>query len=169
MESRTAAIEDVLYQKGASISASLDDTNNHVIDNSIDNDFPSDQEQQQGSNIESHIAPSREFFDSLASMTMTGTAGNNNPEGDLYSASSSKDMSIFDDVNNNRLNLPVINDRFTVRQVPQMIRSLPSDNQVDVETTTSTTTSLPTTISSSTVAPRQGNMNETSTESFNVS
>lgn len=135
MESRTAALEDVLYQKGASFSAHLDDTNS--IDN---NEVPSDpsaaapssgkHQQRQSNNIEPHVAPSREYFDSLASFTgavpvvsssrsAPSTSGTSN---EMYY---SKDMSIFDDVNNNRLNLPLINDRFTVRQAPQ----LPQDDQ----------------------------------------
>lgn len=31
-----AGLEDVLYQKGASFSAKLDETNDHIMDNSID-------------------------------------------------------------------------------------------------------------------------------------
>lgn len=124
VEGRTAALEDVLYQKGASFSARLDETNGHVMDNSIDNEVQSGRPsrttesvpathrrqprpQRTMSENEPHVAPSREYLESLATI-----ANNEN----YYS-----DMSMFDDVNNNRLNLPLINDRFTVRQVPERI------------------------------------------------
>lgn len=124
VEGRTAALEDVLYQKGASFSARLDETNGHVMDNSIDNEVQSGRPSRTTESVpathrrqprpqrtmpenEPHVAPSREYLESLATI-----ANNEN----YYS-----DMSMFDDVNNNRLNLPLINDRFTVRQVPERI------------------------------------------------
>lgn len=152
MESRTAALEDVLYQKGASFSAHLDDTNS--IDN---NQVPSDpsaasssskHQQRPSNNIEPHVAPSREYFDSLASFTgavpvvsSSRSAPSSGTSNEMYY---SKDMSIFDDVNNNRLNLPLINDRFTVRQAPQ----LPQDDQdtiteAEEPSTTTATTAYP--------------------------
>lgn len=149
MESRTAALEDVLYQKGASFSATLDETNGHVMDNSIDNDVPNDpstapaqrQTRKDTNNVHALPAPSREYFDSL----VTGTATNGI---DMFY--SSKDMSIFDDVNNNRLNLPVINDRFTVRQAPQLpvpseegLNTLATQDEQPPSTTSTTTIGTP--------------------------
>lgn len=86
------------------------------MDNSIDNEVqsgrpsrttetvPATHRTQPRGRLENkpHVAASREYLDE-----------------NFYS--NPKDMSMFDDVNNNRLNLPIINtDRFTVRQAPQM-------------------------------------------------
>lgn len=146
---------DVLYQKGASFSATLDDTNGHVMDNSVDNSVPGDpssgtQSQTQRrprleGNIESHVAPSREYFDSMATIASSGSSSSTGNNEMFYS----KDMSIFDDVNNNRLNLPMINDRFTVRAAPE----LPPDEMIATEVTELTPTR---------------NMNETSNSALNM-
>lgn len=139
LESRTASIEDVLYQKGASFSAKLDDTNGHVMDNSIDsNDIlpsaPSSSDPTHRlTKSASLVTRNREYLDSLA--TIANGAAELDP-----ASSASNDMSIFDDVNNNRLNLPVINDRFTVRQAPQFPPT--QDNGLKADTTMSYSTTL---------------------------
>lgn len=144
LEGRAAALEDVLYQKGASFSARLDDTNGHVMDNSIDNEVQSGRPSRTTEAVpathrkqpktqrtmpenEPHVAPSREYLESLATI-----ANNEN----YYS----KDMSMFDDVNNNRLNLPLINDRFTVRQVPQDPERMINEVEESIKSPLSATT-----------------------------
>lgn len=120
MEARTAAIEDVLYQKGASFSAKLDETNGHIIDNAIDIDVHSDSSitptlTTRLTDLQNNprAAPSREYFESLP--TIANSAN-------YQLKAQMEDISIYDDVNNNRLNLPPINDRFTIREAPEIPR-----------------------------------------------
>lgn len=188
MESRTAALEDVLYQKGASFSAKLDDTNSIDNNNNII-DVPSDPStsslssssassssmlftQRMSNNIEPHVAPSREYFDSLATIARTASVGAPPSFGGSSSSSSSdemyysKDMSIFDDVNNNRLNLPLINDRFTVRQAPQLLPQDTDEGPIadyrEPQQTTPTSTASATSAASIKRTPRTGgNFNAT--------
>lgn len=180
MESRTAALEDVLYQKGASFSAKLDDTNS--IDNNNIIDVPSDPStsslssssssassssmlftQRMSNNIEPHVAPSREYFDSLATIARTASVGAPLSFGGSSSSDEmyySKDMSIFDDVNNNRLNLPLINDRFTVRQAPQLLPQDTDEGPIadyrEPQQTTPTSTASATSAASIKRTPRTG-------------
>lgn len=97
--------EDILYQRGASFSAKLDDSNAHIFDNTL---ISKDKGRQtKGDKSQTHKINTVTGSD-------TGQSGEQSDSGGFATLSnemsddgfySKDDMSIYDDVNNNRLNL----------------------------------------------------------------
>lgn len=114
--------EDVLYQKGASFSAKLDDTNEHITNhiNIINN--RDDDEDDDNTSYENDKIPKIKMDDWMLSENnigdlsvnflrtgvksttpqITTTTITTNQNDEYYSK---EDMSVYDDVNNNKLNL----------------------------------------------------------------
>lgn len=106
--------EDVLYQRGASFSAKLDDTNAHIMDNAVP------------AGVEDNYLPSNDLAAS---------------DDNFYSR---EDVSVYDDVDNNRLNLPAIGgpSSYSVRrQVQQEAEAFVATTITDIPTATLATTS----------------------------
>ncbi|GAB0093614.1 hypothetical protein DMENIID0001_087790 [Sergentomyia squamirostris] len=104
--------EDILYQRGASFSAKLDDSNAHIFDNTVKvhkvNTFTSEEDEK-----------------TRADGGVVTVSNELNDDG-FYSK---EDMSIYDDVNNNRLNL---------RSRDSGLYSRGSDFAQQIDTTTAT-------------------------------
>lgn len=101
METRAAEEEDVLYQKGASFSAKLDETNGHVMENSV-NAAPS-AFAEAGDDFNNDLTTKAAVSlrtDENGGATWVGVEQQSNDN-----FFSKEDMSVYDDVNNNRLNL----------------------------------------------------------------
>uniref|UniRef100_A0A1B0GJQ2 EGF-like domain-containing protein n=1 Tax=Lutzomyia longipalpis TaxID=7200 RepID=A0A1B0GJQ2_LUTLO len=90
--------EDVLYQRGASFSAKLDDSNAHIFDNTLSNS--KHVMSRMGEHRINAIAGSEEQLDGGGGGVATVSSELSD---DIFY--SKEDMSIYDDVNNNRLNL----------------------------------------------------------------
>lgn len=111
--------EDVLYQKGASFSAKLDDTNEHItnhinIINNIDDEDDDDNTSYENDKIpkikmDDWMLSENNIGDLSVNFLRTGVKTTTTPitittiQNDEYY--SKEDMSIYDDVNNNKLNL----------------------------------------------------------------
>lgn len=113
--------EDVLYQKGASFSAKLDDTNEHItnhinIINNIDDEDDDDNTSYENDKIpkikmDDWMLSENNIGDLSVNFLRTGVKTTTTPitstittkQNDEYY--SKEDMSIYDDVNNNKLNI----------------------------------------------------------------
>lgn len=115
--------EDVLYQKGASFSAKLDDTNEHItnhinIINNRDDDEDDDNTSYENDKIpkikmDDWMLSENNIGDLSVNFLRTGVKSSTTPQittttiptiqNDEYY--SKEDMSVYDDVNNNKLNL----------------------------------------------------------------
>lgn len=113
--------EDVLYQKGASFSAKLDDTNEHItnhinIINNIDDEDDDDNTSYENDKIpkikmDDWMLSENNIGDLSVNFLRSGVKTSTTPitttittiQNDEYY--SKEDMSVYDDVNNNKLNL----------------------------------------------------------------